>query len=41
VDAIESGITKIPRLPAADNTGRPDPKFFKLWQHVTDLAARR
>jgi type III restriction enzyme len=36
VDAIESGITKIPRLPAADNTGRPDPKFFKLWQHVTD-----
>ena len=23
VDAIESGITKIPRLPAADNTGRP------------------
>jgi type III restriction enzyme len=36
VDAIESGITKIPRLPAADNTGRPDPKFFKLWEHVTD-----
>jgi len=36
VDAIESGITKIPRLPAADNTGRPDPKFFKLWEHVMD-----
>ena len=36
VDAIESGITKIPRLPAADNTGRPDPKFFKLWEHVVD-----
>ncbi len=35
VDAIESGITKIPRLPAADNTGRPEPQFFKLWQHVT------
>lgn len=35
VDAIESGITKIPRLPATDNTGRPDPQFFKLWQHVT------
>ena len=36
VDAIESGITKIPRLPAADNTGRPDPQYFKLWEHVMD-----
>lgn len=35
VDAIESGITKIPRLPAIDNTGRPDPKYFKLWEHIT------
>ena len=35
VDAIESGITKIPRLPAVDNTGRPEPQFFRLWQHVT------
>lgn len=34
VDAIESGITKIPRLPAMDNTGRPDPKYFKLWEHI-------
>ena len=40
VDAIESGITKIPRLPATDNTGQPEPQFFKLWQHVTaNLAA--
>ena len=35
VDAIESGITKIPRLPAIDNTGRPNPQFFKLWEHIT------
>ncbi len=34
VDAIESGITKIPRLPAIDNTGQPDPQFFKLWDHI-------
>ena len=34
VDAIEAGITKIPRLPALDNTGRPDPKYFRLWEHV-------
>jgi type III restriction enzyme len=40
VDAIESGITKIPRLPAIDNTGMPDPKYFKLWEHITrDLKA--
>ena len=36
VDAIESGITKIPRLPARDDTGRPDPKYFRLWQRVQE-----
>jgi type III restriction enzyme len=34
VDAIESGITKIPRLPVADTSGRPDPKFFRLWDEI-------
>lgn len=34
VDAIESGIVKIPRLPVRDTTGRPDPKYFKLWQNI-------
>ena len=34
VDAIESGITKIPRLPAIDNSGRPDPVYFKLWDNI-------
>ncbi len=36
VDAIESGITKIPRLPVSDTTGRPEPKYFRLWQTITD-----
>jgi len=42
VDAIESGIVKIPRLPVKDDTenkddaGRPDPKYFRLWKHVCD-----
>lgn len=36
VDAIESGITKIPRLPVADTTGRPDPKYFRLWREITE-----
>ena len=36
VDAIESGITKIPRLPVSDTTGRPEPKFFRLWEAIQD-----
>ncbi|MBN1512018.1 MAG: DEAD/DEAH box helicase family protein [Phycisphaerae bacterium] len=36
VDAIESGIVKIPRLPVSDTTGRPEPAYFKLWQTVVD-----
>lgn len=40
VDAIESGITKIPRLPVSDTTNTPDPKYFRLWNNITkDLAA--
>lgn len=40
VDGIESGITKIPRLPVSDTTGRPDPKYFRLWKNITrDLEA--
>lgn len=36
VDAIECGITKIPRLPVQDTTGRPEPKYFKLWEAIRD-----
>ena len=36
VDAIESGITKIPRLPVSDSTGRPEPKYFRLWKTIQD-----
>jgi type III restriction enzyme len=34
VDAIESGIVKIPRLPVSDTTGRPEPEYFQLWRHI-------
>jgi len=34
VDAIESGITKIPRMPVLDTTGRPDPRYFRLWDAI-------
>ena len=36
VDAIESGITKIPRLPVSDTTGMPEPKFFRLWKTIQE-----
>ncbi len=36
VDAIESGLVKIPRLPVSDTTGRPEPKYFALWRHITE-----
>lgn len=39
VDAIESGIVKIPRIPVSDTTGRPEPKYFALWRHITDRLA--
>jgi type III restriction enzyme len=40
MDAIESGIVKVPRLPVGDSDGkvdelgRPDPQFFALWKHI-------
>lgn len=34
VDAIESGLVKIPRLPVQDTTGRPDPVYFRLWEGI-------
>lgn len=34
IDAIESGIVKIPRVPVDDNTGAPIPKYFRLWEYI-------
>jgi type III restriction enzyme len=36
VDAIESGIVKIPRMPVADDTGQPMPKYFQLWKSINE-----
>ena len=36
VDAIESGIVKIPRLPVDDSTGRAEPRYFRLWRSIVD-----
>ena len=34
VDAIECGIVKIPRLPVSDTTGRPEAKYYRLWENI-------
>ena len=35
MDAIESGIVKLPRVPVADNVPGPDmPRFRNLWHHI-------
>ena len=36
VDAIESGIVKIPRLPVDDVAGLPEPRYFRLWKSIDD-----
>ncbi|AKF03415.1 BPTD_3080 family restriction endonuclease [Sandaracinus amylolyticus] len=36
VDAIESGITKVPRIPVRDDSGKPDPQYFHLWRTVLE-----
>lgn len=36
MDAIESGITKIPRVPVDDNSGQPIPMYFRIWQWVME-----
>lgn len=36
VDAIESGIVKIPQVPVDSNSGRPQPEYFTLWQWINE-----
>jgi type III restriction enzyme len=41
VDAIESGLVKIPRIPTDDNAGRAVPKYRNLWEHVRKVLPKR
>jgi type III restriction enzyme len=36
VEAIESGIVKVPRVPVDDNTGELIPRYFRLWEWIND-----
>lgn len=41
MDAIESGLVKIPRLPVDDDATSPDVSFLNLWEHVKDELPKR
>lgn len=41
VDAIESGLVKIPRTPTDDNTEEAVPKYRNLWQYIKDSLPKR
>jgi type III restriction enzyme len=41
VDAIESGLVKIPRTPTDDNTGEAVPKYRRLWDHIKETLPKR
>jgi type III restriction enzyme len=41
VEAIESGIVKIPRVPVDDNTGELIPRFFQLWEWINERLNER
>jgi type III restriction enzyme len=41
VDAIESGLVKIPRTPTDDNTGEAVPKYRNLWSYIKGTLPKR
>jgi type III restriction enzyme len=41
VDAIESGLVKVPRIPTDDNAGRAVPKYRNLWEYVKKVLPKK
>jgi type III restriction enzyme len=41
VDAIESGLVKIPRTPTDDNADQAIPKYRNLWNYIKDSLPKR
>lgn len=42
LDAIESGIVKLPRVPVADNAGMAEmPRYRELWRHIGSSMPKR
>ena len=41
VDAIESGLVKIPRTPTDDDAGEAVPKYRNLWEYISTTLPKR
>nr|WP_155337348.1 DEAD/DEAH box helicase family protein [Acrocarpospora corrugata] len=41
IDAIESGIVKIPRVPVDDNRASADVTYLQLWQNIRDQLPKK
>lgn len=41
LDAIESGIVKVPRIPVDDNSGDIDPRYLDLWERIKGKLPKR
>lgn len=41
VDAIESGLVKVPRIPTDDDSGLSIPKYRNLWEHIKKALPKR
>ncbi len=41
VDAVESGIVKIPRVPRGDDSGQAEPRYLHLWEHIRQKLPKR
>lgn len=41
VDAIESGLVKIPRIPVLDNSGAENPKYMSIWRQIRDKIPKK
>lgn len=41
MDAIESGLVKVPRLPVDDDASGPETTYLNLWEHVRDELPKR
>jgi len=41
IDAIESGIVKIPRVPVDDNAATPDVTYLNLWRNISDSLPKK
>lgn len=40
LDAIESGLVKVPQLPTRDISGKEEANFFNIWRWVEELALK-